>query len=495
MMSTVGFIHNVAAIVIQTAFRRYQARHFVKRLHKRQQASSPTRLRNQLFPSPPRQKHDRDRATTPSLDHSLEVRQCLGLPMPQSSAYSEPIVDTSPLKAISRSSRSRKATKFDPFEERLFTLAAIRIQSLFRGFWVRDCLNVDNYCATVIQHAYRRHCYRMEFKFQVYRIMIVQSVWRRQLARREASFRLVCVLLLQSAIRRFLEHRERTRGRCVVAEPRESKPRSAYRTSRSKQSDLSRAVPRRQGSKEDVAATLIQKNWRSFYYETNYLKTLLDVLLVQTAVRRWFAVRRVHHMKAAQQRLKRRHRYVAAASRRRAASRVAPSSTAFTSSPVPSPLAGKVAAKSQPAVVTPRRYIADSKDEGSGACSASSDASEDGPSLKARPCYGGKLGLRKFEEVKVNSKPPLPTATAKIAVAVVTPKAWPPKANPRYPDDYGGSSTGSTSALTEDDVRIETASPPPGTEPCLIEEDSPGGAKAILSLWRERDKKNSSSRR
>jgi hypothetical protein len=223
------------------------------------------------------------------------------------------------------------------------------------------------------------------------------------------------------------------------------------------------------------------------------LKTLLDVLLVQTAVRRWFAVRRVRQMKSAQQRLKRRHRYVAAASRRRAASRVAPSSSVITPSPV------SVAVKSQPAVVTPRRFNpqpntgVSAECEGSVTCSTS-DASEDGPALKSRPIGCGKAGPRKFEEVRVNSKPPLPTSAPKVAV--VTPKAWPPKASPRYPDDYGGSSTGSTSALTEDDVRIETASPPPtAAAPCLIEEDSPGGAKAILSLWRERDKKNSAGRR
>lgn len=494
MMSNVSFIQNVASIVIQTAFRRYQARRFVKRLREKKQSHSRTRLRNQLFPSPPRQKDDRVSSTKPNLDHSLEVRRSFGLPEPHASAYSEPIADTSPLKAPLPSSRKlRKAKQFDPFEERLFTLAAIQIQSLFRGFWVRDCLNVDNYCAAVIQHAYRRHSYRMEFKFQVYRIIIVQSVWRRQLARREASLRLGCALLIQSGIRQFLERRGRTRRRSVGAEP-QSNLRSVYRMTRSKQSNPSRAVARHQISKEDAAATLIQKHWRSFYFETNYLKTLLDVLLVQTAIRRWFAVRRVRHMKTAQQRLKRRHRYVAAASRRRAASRVAPSSSVSTPSLVPSPLAGKVAVKSQPAIVTPRRFHAHAKTgfsaEYEGSLTRSTgDASEVGP----RPHGHGKSGSRIFEEVKVNSKPPLPTSAPKVAV--VTPKAWPPKSNPRYLDDYGGSSTGSTSALTEDDVGIETASPPPTSAPSLIEEDFPGGAKAILSLWRERDKKNSAGKR
>jgi hypothetical protein len=245
----------------------------------------------------------------------------------------------------------------------------------------------------------------------------------------------------------------------------------------------------------DNAAVLIQKQWRSFYYETNYLKTLLDVLLVQTAVRRWFAVRKVKHTRAAQQRLKRRHRYVVAASRRRIASRVARKSPVAASTQSLSDVS-----ESKPPIVTPRGFAADNKavlssaECGSVTCSIS-DASDDGPAPMPYLSDHAKNGSRRWPEpARTNRKPPLPVSAPKVAV--VTPRAWPPAKVSRYPEEYsGGSSTGSTSALSEDDVRHDPMSPIPANSPFVMDEGSPGGAKAILSMWRERDKKNSLAER
>jgi hypothetical protein len=66
-------------------------------------------------------------------------------------------------------------------------LAAIKIQAAFRGWWVRDCLSVDNYCATLIQQAVRGYLRRMQYEFDFYRIVIVQSAVRRFLAKRKVS--------------------------------------------------------------------------------------------------------------------------------------------------------------------------------------------------------------------------------------------------------------------------------------------------------------------
>jgi len=65
--------------------------------------------------------------------------------------------------------------------------AAIKIQAAFRGWWVRDCLSVDNYCATLIQQVVRGYLRRMEYEFDYYRIVIVQSAVRRFLAKRRAN--------------------------------------------------------------------------------------------------------------------------------------------------------------------------------------------------------------------------------------------------------------------------------------------------------------------
>jgi hypothetical protein len=243
----------------------------------------------------------------------------------------------------------------------------------------------------------------------------------------------------------------------------------------------------------DDAAVLIQKQWRAFYYETNYLKTLLDVLLVQTAVRRWFAIRKVNHLRAIQQRLKRRHRYVVAVSRRRISSRATHHSPVAASTQPSSN-----ASKSKPAIVTPKRFMAQSKPDfssaqcgGSVTCSIS-DASDDAQGPISFLSDHKKNGSSRWSDATpFNRKPPLPVSTPKVAV--VTPRPWPPAKVGRYAEEYsGGSSTGSTSALSEDDVRNDPASPTPAKLPFVIDEGSPGGAKAILSMWRERDKKNSS---
>jgi len=63
---------------------------------------------------------------------------------------------------------------------------ASKIQAAFRGWWVRDCLSVDNYCATLIQQAVRGYLRRMQYEFDFYRIVIVQSAVRRFIAKRKA---------------------------------------------------------------------------------------------------------------------------------------------------------------------------------------------------------------------------------------------------------------------------------------------------------------------
>jgi hypothetical protein len=69
----------------------------------------------------------------------------------------------------------------------MYNIAAIQIQSTFRGWWVRDSVNVDHYCACRIQRAYRSFRERMSFVFDIYRIALIQSLWRRKLAKKEVD--------------------------------------------------------------------------------------------------------------------------------------------------------------------------------------------------------------------------------------------------------------------------------------------------------------------
>lgn len=108
---------------------------------------------------------------------------------------------------------------------RMYDVAAMQIQAAWRGFWVRDCILVDNYCATLIQKLFRGHLARSCYGYDLYRITMSQSVVRR--------------FLVQSSLRR------------------------------------------------DRAATIIQAHWRGYAGVKLFINRLADILIVQSVCRRW----------------------------------------------------------------------------------------------------------------------------------------------------------------------------------------------------------------
>jgi chorismate mutase len=117
-----------------------------------------------------------------------------------------------------------------------YDLAAIQIQAAWRGWWVRDCLNVETYCACMIQKVFRSHMAQRQYKYDLHRIVVAQSV-----------------------IRRFLT--------AVAIE------------------------------KQTKAATLIQTNWRKSVAKSRYINTLVDVLIVQSVCRRFLVLKRIARFK------------------------------------------------------------------------------------------------------------------------------------------------------------------------------------------------------
>ena len=69
----------------------------------------------------------------------------------------------------------------------VFALAAIRIQSMFRGWHARDCIAVDHYCATIVQQTYRRHRAQSQFAGMVYCVIAIQAVYRGHRVRQDIS--------------------------------------------------------------------------------------------------------------------------------------------------------------------------------------------------------------------------------------------------------------------------------------------------------------------
>ena len=139
--------------------------------------------------------------------------------------------------------------------------SAIVIQRIFRGWWARDSLHLDNYCAILLQKSARGFLAKANFYYDMYRIVLAQSYVRTVLARKMAAERSAFVVAIQSQIRGYLA-RKRTRGFLP-----EHKLRLA----------------------QYAAAAKIQACCRAFLVQERYLNTLADILIVQSMARRWIA--------------------------------------------------------------------------------------------------------------------------------------------------------------------------------------------------------------
>ena len=111
----------------------------------------------------------------------------------------------------------------------LFDVAAIHIQAAFRGWWVRDCNTVDNYCACIIQKNFRMYQCRSNYEFDLYCVMVLQALFRGYLVRKRLGT---------------------------------SRQRSVHR-----------------------AATVIQSKWRGFVCEIKFLQAYEDIIVVQSVAR------------------------------------------------------------------------------------------------------------------------------------------------------------------------------------------------------------------
>jgi IQ calmodulin-binding motif len=291
ILSAYAFIETVAAIVIQTAVRQFLAALRVDSL----------------------------RQTRESLALAIKIRSIEGkAPFHGRLAHSDD--DTSALRAVVDGSTRQVALlegddsgfvsedDLDDIALSLYHLAAVQIQSVFRGFWIRDCLDVDHYCTTVLQRAYRGYSCRKRVQHDVNRIITVQSWWRRNIARDNAAHILAHVIAIQAVFR---GHRVRKRFKRHISQVASTKwaattiiqwmwrgyiVRKRFRMYLRSETQVRRA-----------AAVAIQSRWRAFVCEANFIRTLVDVLITQTIVRRWLAQNRVVAAKTRALRLKETH--------------------------------------------------------------------------------------------------------------------------------------------------------------------------------------------
>ena len=147
------------------------------------------------------------------------------------------------LHGILERKRSRKrALQQAAFQ--FYDLAAVQIQKTWRGWWVRDCINVESYCATSIQRVFRSYIARKKY---------------------EACIRQI--VFLQRATRSFLHNREK---KCM-----------------------------------HKAASDIQSRWRAYSTRNTYHKTVDSIITIQRFTRERIEVKRqqrLHILRSALQR-------------------------------------------------------------------------------------------------------------------------------------------------------------------------------------------------
>jgi hypothetical protein len=190
--------------------------------------------------------------------------------------------------------------------------AIITVQAIVRGQKARSILQYETSKAIEIQRYMRGYLATMRVYEEIYKVTIIQSFVRMKLAIDNATHRMAAIILIQSRIRGFRVRREfqekragaiviQSSWRCFLA-------RLGYQFNLLDIIIVQSAWRRRCGSRVAAekryerwvhSATVIQSQWRSYDCTMNYLHYLADVLVVQSAVRRFLAMKCVSNMKLA----------------------------------------------------------------------------------------------------------------------------------------------------------------------------------------------------
>lgn len=253
-----SFVHAVAAVVIQTAVRRFLAELVAEERRYAVQVIQAAAIfwMDRRFGQP--EQPSNTGYAAPIMSHNAHIPQYRSSQeRTKRVMFKDEYEDVSNFAAteIQRCFRgwlTRDTLEVDDF-------AATSIQRVFRGWWMRETMEVDRFCATEIQRIVRGHLCRMNYIYDLYCITVAQSVCRRFLAFNKSAIRLANVLYIQAIYRGYMVR-----------------------------SNLSRYVTEGQ----EVAATLIQTQWRSYDAQMNFIDALADILIVQSVARRWLTLRR-----------------------------------------------------------------------------------------------------------------------------------------------------------------------------------------------------------
>jgi abnormal spindle-like microcephaly-associated protein len=162
------------------------------------------------------------------------------------------------------------------------SIAAAKIQSLFRGHAVRSSLAIYHCHASVIQSAFRGFMARISYSLDIIDIVTIQSLARRWLARRIVGKRQSSLLKIQSVTRRWIGYRRVSSLRIHV-----ERERTESNMACKIQACYIGYKTRRAISVRNEKATLIQTAFRGFFARSSFMADRLDIVAVQSLARRW----------------------------------------------------------------------------------------------------------------------------------------------------------------------------------------------------------------
>ena len=180
--------------------------------------------------------------------------------------------------------------------------ATIIIQKSFRGWFARDYVEDQHYCAMQIQRIARGYLATLAVYADIYKVTLIQSYVRMKITVDEATYKMAFIIQLQSIIRGYLvrRHRRRIEFKAITIQKlwRGHAAKLNYQfdildviliQSLYRQNKARHFVEEKRQTRNIIAATTIQAQWRSYDCTMNYLHYLADVLIVQSAIRRWIA--------------------------------------------------------------------------------------------------------------------------------------------------------------------------------------------------------------
>ncbi|KAL7482502.1 hypothetical protein ACHAW6_008184 [Cyclotella cf. meneghiniana] len=149
---------------------------------------------------------------------------------------------------------------------------ALHMQACYRGYIARKemvCLHASTYVATRMQACYRGSVVRSELRYKHYCVTRIQAVWRGYWSYLSFGDILNSAILLQS-VARMRPHRK------------------MFLFVQNARIALEASI---QAAKEEEAAIKIQTFWRTSVCRLEYCNLVIDVVIVQSVVRRWSGTR------------------------------------------------------------------------------------------------------------------------------------------------------------------------------------------------------------